>query len=89
MERTREQFTTEVKVLSRRAFKDSSKQNIVLMMDAKTQAECLKSKKAVVGLTLFWMEEKIEVNWCFNCHGYGCHRSGLTSSGQTGWGYPQ
>jgi hypothetical protein len=70
MERTREQFTAEVKVLSKRVCKDPNKQNVVLTMDAKTQEECLKRKKAVVGLT-FWMEEKFEVNRCFNCHGYG------------------
>ncbi|KAH0818496.1 hypothetical protein GEV33_004295 [Tenebrio molitor] len=61
MDRTREQFTAEVKVLSKRVCKDPNKQNVVLTMDAKTQEECLKRKKAVVGLT-FWMEEKFEVN---------------------------
>jgi hypothetical protein len=70
MDRNREQFTAEVKVLSKRVCKDPNKQNVVLTMDAKTQEECLKRKKAVVGLT-FWMEEKFEVNRCFNCHGYG------------------
>jgi hypothetical protein len=73
-ERTREQFTAEVKVLSRRVCKDPKKQNVVLTMDTKTQEECLKRKKAVVGLTLFWMEEKFEINRCFNCHGYGHQR---------------
>jgi hypothetical protein len=71
MERTKEQFTAEVRVLSKRVCKDPNKQNVVLTMDAKTQEECLKRKKAVVGLTFFWMEEKFEVNRCFNCHGYG------------------
>jgi hypothetical protein len=70
MVRTREQFTAEVKMLSKRVCKDPNKQNVVLTMDANTQEECLKRKRAVVGLT-FWMEEKFEVNWCFNCHGYG------------------
>jgi hypothetical protein len=71
MERTKEQFTAEVRVLSKRVCKDPNKQNVGLTMDAKTQEECLKRKKAVVGLTFFWMEEKFEVNRCFNCHGYG------------------
>lgn len=68
--RTREQFTAEVKVLSRRVCKDPRKQNVVLTMDTKTQEECLKRKKALVELTLFWMEEKFEIN----CHGYGHQR---------------
>jgi hypothetical protein len=38
-------------------------------MDAKTQEECPKRKKAVVGLTFLGIEKKIEVNRCFNCHG--------------------
>jgi hypothetical protein len=77
MERTKEQFTAEVRVLSKRVCKDPNKQNVVLTMDAKTQEECLKRKKAVVGLTFFWMEEKFEVNRCFNCHGYGHQKKDL------------
>jgi hypothetical protein len=40
MERTKEQFTAEVRVLSKRVCKDPNKQNVVLTMDAKTQEEC-------------------------------------------------
>jgi hypothetical protein len=84
---TREEFKEAFKFLARKRCQKSPKENLTFAVEPRLHKAFIEKQKIVVGLTMVFVEEMVQVTRCFKCNGLGhiaksckqepkCHKCG-------------
>jgi hypothetical protein len=84
---TREEFKKAFKFLARKRCQKSPKENLTFAVEPRLHKAFIEKQKIVVGLTMVFVEEMVQVTRCFKCNGLGhiaksckqepkCHKCG-------------